>query len=144
MTERSICFGKFEFPKLEGLEYLVNEEMPETDFLFVNEPSESFSVYFEKDFPVFKVPERCERPYCLFELRRPGRTIKFFCPEKRENLDAAVWYFTVELLDEGGEPHALSGQVRVEFDGECLRLVKGKPQFIEVLEQVKLNEKNYA
>ena len=144
MTDKSILFGRFEFPVEKGLEYLVNENVPETDFLLINEPSDAFSMTFEKDFPIFTVPEKTERDYCLFELKRPTRVIKFFCPEKRENLDAAVWYFYMELYDENGEAHTLPGQVRVEFDGSSIRQVNGKPKFIEVLEHVKLNESIYA
>ena len=144
MTDKSILFGRFEFPVEKGLEYLVNENVPETDFLLINEPSDAFSMTFEKDFPIFTVPEKTERDYCLFELKRPNRVIKFFCPEKRENLDAAVWYFYMELYDENGEAYTLSGQVRVEFDGSSIRQVNGKQKFIEVLEHVKLNESIYA
>ena len=87
---------------------------------------------------IFKVPENSERDYCLLELKRSDRVIKFFCPEKHKNLDTAVWYFYMELYDECGEAHTLPGQVRVEFDGNILRQAKGKPKFIEILEQVKL------
>ena len=138
MTEKRILFDGFEFPIINGLEYLINENIPETDFLLINEPSTDFSLMFEKDFPIFKVPENSDRDYCLFEMKRSDRVIKFFCPEKHKNLDSAVWYFYMELYDESGEARTLSGQVRVEFEGGCLRQTKGKPQFIEVLEQVKL------
>lgn len=138
MTEKLISFGSFEFPILDGFEYLVNEEVAETDFLFVNDPHESFSMYFEKGFPIFTVPQKAERDYCLFEIRKPNRVIKFFCPEKRENLDTAVWYFYVEISDDAGVTHSLPGQVRVEFEGDALRQSKSKPKFIEVLEQVRL------
>ena len=140
MTEKHILFGKFEFPVEKGLEYLVNENIPETDFLLINEPSGSFSMTFEKDFPIFTVPQGRDRDFCLFELRRQNRIIKFFCPEKRENLDTAVWYFCLELYDDRGEAHVLPGQVMVEYDGECLRKAQGKPRFIKILEQVRLNE----
>ena len=138
MTEKRILFGKFEFPVEKGLEYLVNENIPETDFLCINEPHDTFSMMFEKDFPIFTVPEHPDRDYLLFELKRSGRVIKFFCPEKHEKLDSAVWYFCMELYDELGEAHTLPGQVRVEFDGNCIRHAKGKPKFIELLEGVKL------
>ena len=138
MTEKRILFDGFEFPIIKGLEYLINENVPETDFLLVNEPSAVFSLMFEKDFPIFKVPENSERDYCLLELKRSDRVIKLFCPEKHKNLDSAVWYFCMELYDERGEAHTLPGQVRVEFDGTLLRKARGKPQFIEVLERVKL------
>lgn len=138
MTEKSIVFGKFEFPVEKGLEYLVNENLPETDFLCINEPSDAFSMMFEKDFPIFTVPENTEADYLLFELKRPNRVIRFFCPEKLKNLDSAVWYFYVELYGENGEVYTLPGQVRVEFDGDCLRKTKGKPKFIELLEGVAL------
>ena len=138
MTDKRIIFGKFEFPVEKGLEYLVNENIPETDFLCINEPHDTFSMMFEKDFPIFTVPEHSDRDYCLFELKRSGRVIKFFCPERHKNLDTAVWYFCMELFDESGEAHTLPGQVRVEFDGNCIRHAKGKPKFIELLEGVKL------
>ena len=138
MTEKRILFGKFEFPMEKGLEYLVNENLPETDFILINEPSDSFSMTFEKDFPIFTVPKNSDRDYFLFEQKRKDRVIKFFCPEKHENLDSAVWYFCMELYDESGEVHTLPGQVRVEFDGDILRQAKGKPKFIELLEGVKL------
>ena len=138
MTDKRILFGDFEFPRIRGLDYLLDEKKPVTDYLFVNEPRDCFSMYFEDGFPIFTVPENSERPYCLFELKRPGRMIKFFCPEKYQNLDMAVWYFCMELYDERGEVHTLPGQVRVEFDGGNLRHVKGTPKFIELLEGVKL------
>ena len=138
MTEKRILFGKFEFPVEKGLEYVINENVPETDFLLINERHDAFLLMFEKDFPIFTVPENSDRPYCLFEMKRPGRVIKFFCPEKHKNLDTAVWYFCMELFDESGEVHTLPGQVRVEFDGNCIRHAKGKPKFIELLEGVKL------
>ena len=138
MTEKRILFDRFEFPVEKGLEYLINENIPETDFLLINEQHDAFSLMFEKDFPIFTVPEDSDRPYCLFEMKRPGRVIKFFCPERHKNLDSVVWYFYVELFDEQGVAHGLPGQVRVEFDGNILRQAKGKPKFIELLEGVKL------
>ena len=138
MTEKRILFDGFEFPIIKGLEYLINENLTETDFLLIHEPNSDFSLMFEKNFPIFEVPENLDRDYCLFELKRSDRVIKFFCPEKHKNLDSAVWYFCMELFDENGVVHALPGQVRVEFNGTYLRQVKGKPQFIEVLERVKL------
>jgi hypothetical protein len=138
VTDKRILFGKFEFPVEKGLEYLINENLPETDFLLINEPSESFSLMFEKDFPIFTVPEKSDRDYCLFELKRSERVIKFFCPERHKNLKFAVWYFYMEIFDESGERYTLPGQVRVEFDGNCIRHAKGKPKFVELLEGVKL------
>ena len=138
MTDKRILFGEFEFPVEKGLEYLINENVPETDFLLINEPHDTFSMTFEKDFPIFTIPKNSDRDYFLFEQKRKDRVIKFFCPEKHENLDLAVWYFFMELYDERGETHTLPGQVRVEFDGNILRQAKGKPKFIELLEQVKL------
>ena len=138
MTEKSIYFGKFEFPRMQGLEYLLDEEKPVTDYLFVNEPSERFSMYFEEGFPRFTVPENSDREYCLFEIKRQGKKISFFCPEKKKNLDSVVWYFFVELFDENGGVHELPGQVRVGFDLSAVQIMNEKPQFIEVLEQVKL------
>ena len=138
MTDKRILFGEFEFPVEKGLEYLINENVPKTDFLLINEPHDSFSITFEKDFPIFTVPKKTDRDYFLFEQKRKDRVIRFFCPEKQENLDTAVWYFFMELFDESGEAHTLPGQVRVEFDGFFLRQAKGKPKFIELLEGVKL------
>ena len=139
MTDKRILFGDFEFPRTHGLEYLLNEERPVTDYLFVNDPREKFSIYVEDGFPIFKVPESSERPYFLFELNSPGKMIKFFCPKKHEHLDTAVWYFYVEVLDENGAAHGLPGQVRVGMRDFRSELAKGKPKFIEVLENITLN-----
>ena len=139
MTEKRILFDKFEFPRIRGLEYLLDEEKAVTDYLFVNEPHEKFSMYFENDFPIFKVPENSERSYCLLEIKRPDRKIHFFCPEKHANLDTVVWYFYVELLNEKGEAYCLPGQVRVDTNDPYIRMMKGKPPFFEILEKVKLN-----
>ena len=138
MTDKRILFGDFEFPRTNGLKYLLNEELPVTDYLFVNEPHDSFSMYFENGFPIFTVPENSERPYCLFEMKRSDRRIKLFCPEKYPNLDSVVWYFYVEVFDEQGVAHGLPGQIRVGLDEFQAKLAKGKPKFIEVLEGVKL------
>ena len=138
MTDKRILFGDFEFPRIRGLDYLLDEKKPVTDYLFVNEPRDCFSMYFEDGFPIFTVPENSERPYCLFELKRPGRMIKFFCPEKHQNLDTAMWYFYMELFDEQGVAHVLPGQVRVAFENDRSQRIRGKPRFIEVLEGVKL------
>ena len=40
MTDKRILFGNFEFPRTNGLEYLLYEEKFVTDYLFVNEPHE--------------------------------------------------------------------------------------------------------
>ena len=138
MTDKRILFGDFEFPRTNGLEYLLDEEKLVTDYLFVNEPHERFSMYFEEGFPIFVVPESSERPYCLFELNSGGRKIKFFCPEKHPNIDTVVWYFYLEVLDENGVPHGLPGQVRVGMRDFQSELAKGKPKFLEVLEGVQL------
>lgn len=143
MTDKRILFGNFEFPRVSGFEYLFDEKKPITDYLFVNEPHEKFSMYFENGFPIFEVPKNSERSYCLFEIKSPGRKIKFFCPEKHANLDTVVWYFYVELFDSDGTPYGLPGQVRVDTNDPYVRMMKGKPPFLEILETVKLN-KNYA
>ena len=87
MNDKSIHFGMFEFPRMSGLEYLLDEGKTVTDYLFVNEPNERFSMYFEEGFPKFTVPEHTSGEYCLFEIKRKGRRINFFCPEKKKNLD---------------------------------------------------------
>ena len=102
MTEKSILFGRFEFPVERGLEYLINENVPETDFLLINEPSESFSLMFEKDFPIFTVPEKSDRDYLLFELKRSERVIKFFCPERHKistrRYGTSAWSFLTKAV----------------------------------------------
>jgi hypothetical protein len=140
MTDKRILFGDFEFPRIRGLDYLFNEEKPITDYLFVNEPHNKFSMYFEDGFPTFEVPENSDRTYCLFEMKRHDRIIKFFCPEKHKNLSDAVWYFYVELFDDGGAAYRLPGQVRVRRREPFFRTISAaKPKFLEILEQVTLN-----
>ena len=50
MTRKRILFDKFEFPRVKGLEYLLDEKKSITDYLFVNEPHDGFSMYFENGF----------------------------------------------------------------------------------------------
>jgi hypothetical protein len=140
VNDKSIYFGMFEFPRMSGLEYLLDEGKTVTDYLFVNEPNERFSMYFEEGFPKFTVPEHTSGEYCLFEIKRRGRRIVFFCPDRRENLDTVVWYFYVELFDEQGVAHGLPGQVRVAYEDTCIRMRRRKPKFLEVLERVTLNK----
>ena len=137
VSEKQILFGGFKFPILDGLEYLTDENKSNTDFMFINGPGDSFSMYFEKDFPIFTVPERTERDYGLFELKRRDKTIRFFCPERRENLSSVVWYFFVEYYDESGGSCVLTGQVRVKLDMPSFIQARKKPGFIDVLERVK-------
>lgn len=139
MSAKRILFGDFEFPITGELEYLLNEKMPVTDYLFVSDRRDGFSMYFEDGFPIFKVPEDSDQSYCLFELKSPGRMIKFFCPEKHRNINSVVWYFYVEMFDEKGATHVLPGQVRVELNDFHAGIGKRKPKFIEILEQIKLN-----
>lgn len=139
MTDKRILFGDFEFPRANGLEYLLDEEQLVTDYLFVNEPHDGFSMYFENGFPVFTVPEDSEQPYCLFEMKRFDRRIKFFCPEKRKHLDTVVWYFYLELFDAQGKVHELPGQIRVGIQKFHSEISRGKPKFIEILENIRLN-----
>ena len=141
MTRKRILFDRFEFPRISGLEYLLDEEKSVTDYLFVSDRHDGFSMYFENGFPIFKVPEGNERSYCLFEIKLPDRIIKFFCPEKHKNLNHVVWYFYVELFDEWGVTHKLPGQVRVRRKEPLLRsLHTEKPKFLEILEQVTLTK----
>ncbi|MBQ2377463.1 MAG: hypothetical protein II297_03570 [Clostridia bacterium] len=138
MTDERITFGDFEFPRTAGLEYLTNENLLPTDYLFVNEPRDSFSMYFEDGFPLFQPPEKSEDPYWLFEVNRPDRKIRFFCPEKSGNAKTAIWYFCLEMLDGEGVLHLLPGQIRVELNWLRLGISSQKPKFIEVLENVRL------
>ena len=140
MNNNTIILGNFRFRKINGLKYLFDEEKTVTDYLFVKSQHEGFSMYFEDDFPLFTVPEHTERSYSLLEIKRPDRIIKFYCPEKHEKIDVAVWYFYVEIFDEEGKAHRLLGQVMVDLDLPFFKIAERKPKFIEVLEQVGLNK----
>ena len=56
MTDKRILFGDFEFPRTNGLEYLLDEEKLVTDYLFVNEPHEKFLKWFSKTKREKKLP----------------------------------------------------------------------------------------
>ena len=140
MLAKRVLFEDFEFPVVKGLEYLMDEENPTTDYLFINEPNEKFSMYFERGQNPFDVSQTSEtdKPYCLFQIKRKNRTIHFYCPERLPNRESVMWYFYVEILDEYGKVHTLPGQIRVVLADGCLRMSDGKTQFIKILEQVKL------
>ena len=136
-----VLFDEFEFPKIKGFEYLTDDKPLNSDYMFINELNEGFSIYFEKDFPVFNIPKNSSRNYCFFELKRENKNIKFFCPERQKNINSSVWYFYLEIIDEKGKVHVLPGQVRVIFEGENMFQVKGVPKFIDVLENIKIYNK---
>ena len=140
MLEKRVLFDSFEFPIIRGLNYLMDEENPTTDYLFINEPHEKFSMYFERGQKPFEVTDKSatNKEYCLFQMKRPNRTIHFYCPERLPNRESVMWYFYVEILDEYGKVHTLPGQIRVVLADDCLRMSDGKTQFIKILEQVKL------
>ena len=140
VLEKRVLFEDFEFPVVKGLNYLMDEENPTTDYLFINEPHEKFSMYFERGQKPFEVTDKSstDKAYCLFQMKRPNRTIHFYCPERLPNRESVMWYFYVEIFDENGKPHVLPGQMRVVLADDCLRMSDRKTQFIEILEQVKL------
>ena len=140
MFEKRVLFDRFEFPVIRGLNYLMDDKSPTSDYLFINDPHEKFSMYFEVGQKHFNVTEKGEKEndYCLFQIKRTNRTIHFYCPERLPNRESVMWYFYVEIFDENGNPHVLPGQIRVVLADGCLRMSDGKMQFIEILEQVKL------
>ena len=138
MTEKKILFGDFEFPRARGFKYILNEDKSVSDYLFVNDSHDKFSMYFEDGFPIFMVPENSDGDYSLLEIKRSGRRIKFFCPEKPKNIKTFVMYFYMELFDDEGICYTLPGQVRVESDDFHKKIKKSKVKFIDVLENVKL------
>lgn len=144
MAGKQIYFDRFEIPRMRGLRYLMDENKAVTDYLFIGDRRGGFSMYFESNFPIFTVPKSSERPYCLFEIKNLDRSIRFFCPERLKNLDSVIWYFYLEIYDENGVAYGLPGQVRIGANEPCIRMTKGKPKFVEVLEQVKLHEESYA
>ena len=137
-----VLFDRFEFPVIRGLDYLMDEENPSTDYLFINEPRERFSMYFERGQKPFEVMENgaTDKEYCLFQMRRPNRTIHFYCPERLPDRESVMWYFYVEIFDGNGRSHVLPGQMRVVLADGCLRMSGGKAKFIEILENVQLAE----
>ena len=142
MVHGKVVFDAFEFPVIKGLEYLMDEDHPTTDYLFINEPHEKFSMYFERGQKPFEVRDRdaADREYCLFQMKRPNRTIHFYCPERRPDRESVMWYFYVEIFDENGNPHVLPGQMRVVLADGCLRMAGGKEKFIEILENVTIQK----
>lgn len=143
MNEKRVLFDRFSFPVIKGLHYLMDEQKEITDYLFINEPHEKFSMYFEVGQTPFEAPNQsvAEREYCLFEMKRSGRRICFYCPERNPNRESVMWYFYVEIPDGRGNVHVLPGQVRMGTRDTCIKMTTNRPQFIEVLEKVKLNKK---
>lgn len=142
MTEKTILFDRFAFPRLRGLRYLCDECAASAEYLFVNDPLDRFSLYFEQGMTCFSLPEEGEgeTAYALTELVRPDRHIRLYCPACAPHLDSAMWYFSVELTDRKGNIACLPGQVRVSKAASPLLLSPDKPRFLEVLETVALRE----
>ena len=141
MVRHIVLFDRFEIPVRRGLDYLMDEENQATDYLFINEPHGKFSMYFERGQKPFEVTDRstADHEYCLFQMRRPDRTIHFYCPERLPDRESVMWYFYVEIFDENRNAYILPGQIRLVPAHGCLRMADQKTQFIEVLEQVRLS-----
>ena len=140
--EKNVLFDKYEFPLIKGYEYLINSDNLNSDYLFINEEHNKFSIHFEKDFPMFTIPKNLERNYCFLELKRSNRIINFFCPEKQENLDSVIWYFYIEITDSHQQTHILPGQIRVELKEKNNSNIKLISKLIEIFEKVKLYQNN--
>lgn len=140
MVGGKVLFDRFEIPILKGLDYLLDESKPMTDYLFINEVRDKFSMYFELGQKPFEISKQGAdgREYCLFEIKRKNRKIYFYCPERVENRQTVMWYFYVELFDEMGKAHLLPGQIRLSITSGCLKTIGEKSLFIEVLERIKL------
>ena len=61
--ETIVLFDEFEVPKIKGLEYLVNDSLVSSDYMFINELKDGFSMYFEKNFPIFNIHKNSSRDY---------------------------------------------------------------------------------
>ena len=141
MTRKRVKLGEFEVPIPKG-HHRITDRDETTDYLFINGPHETFSMYFERGQKPFEIKDRAEKDgeYCLFQMKRPNRTIHFYCPERLPDRESVMWYFYVEIFDEKGKVHVLPGQIRVVHAGGCLRMADGKTKFIEILENVQLTE----
>lgn len=144
MLEKRVLFDRFEFPVIRGLNYLMDDKSPTSDYLFINDPHEKFSMYFEVGQKHFNVTEKGEKEndYCLFQIKRTNRTIHFYCPERLPNRESVMWYFYVEILDENGELQILPGQIRLSFPKGCIKITERKSPFIKILEQVELKKQD--
>lgn len=142
MLEKHVLFDRFEFPVIKGLSYLLDEESPTSDYLFINEPHNKFSMYFETGQKPFSISETAteNQEYCLLELNRKNRKICFYCPERPQNRESVMWYFYVELFDDNGNACILPGQIRMAFSKGCMRIAEQHSRFVTILEQVKLKE----
>ena len=143
VLRKRVMFDTFEIPWVRGLDYLMDEENPTTDYLFINEPHDRFSMYFERGQKPFEVTNKgaADREYCLFQIKKANRTIHFYCPERILDRESVMWYFYVEITDEEGNVHVLPGQVRVVLATGSPLLTDETEKFIEILEQVKLTDK---
>lgn len=138
--ESIILFNEFEFPKIKGLEYLINTNQLNSDYLFINDVNDFFSIHFEKDFPTFIIPKNSELNYSLFEFKKDNKKVKFFCPNRPKNINSTVWYFNIEIIDDD-ETHVLPGQICVILDKINMFQVKSIPKFIDILEKIKIYKK---
>lgn len=145
MVREKIIFDRFEIPVLKGLNYLLDETKPTTDYLFINEPHEKFSMYFESGQKPFEISDRAIKngDYCLLEMKRQNKSLHFYCPERLIGKGAVMWYFYVQFFAEDGGLFVLPGQIRVVMPDGCFRYADGKAKFIEVLDNIKVT-KAYA
>ena len=145
MGYERVLYDRYEIPVIEGYEYLFDEKKPVTDYIFINEPPDGFSIYLEKGVKPFtehlELYRKGDRTFKLVTVKLADRNIHFICFESNPNRDAVVWYFYIELFDKQGDTHILPGQVRVVLSDGSPPILDGNTPFIKILEQINLNEK---
>ena len=138
MVVKKLAFSEFEVPNLKGFEKVVDKDQ-NTDYLFINAPSDIYTVYFDSNMPIYQkdVLESCQTGSSL-EHKYPDKKIRFFCPSREKGRQDALWYFNLEFLTQSGETYILPGQIMVHSDEVYRKTVGGKLPFVEFLEKIKL------
>ena len=138
MLRKRVRFGEFEVPIPKGHERITDKDAT-TEYLFINAPSDIYTVYFDSGMPfysdkIFGSYKEC----CTLEFKLADRRIVFFCPSYGAKRRDGLWYFNVEFPSTDEEVLILPGQVMVNSDKVYRKTVGGKLPFVQILEQIKL------
>lgn len=137
MARRRVLFDEFEVLIPKGHRQIVDKDET-TDYLFVNAPDESYTVYFDSGMPMYEqsILNGCAES-SMMELKLSDRKINFYCLSKFGYRKKALWYFNIEFSGER-ETLILPGQIMMHSDEVYRKTPNGMLPFIEILEGIKL------
>ena len=139
MEKIRLKFNELNIPIPKGHKQIIDKDET-TDYLFINAPSDIYTVYFHSSMPLYE--ENILNSYnegSTLEIKLNDRKIVFFCPSLSGKRKDGLWFFTIEFFTNNNEVYILPGQILLNSDEVYHKTVEGKLPFVKILEEITLN-----